>query len=88
MSAYQKRKSLTQRILDSIRKMAVRNAGIPSIKGIFEAKVPGELRRKNDSKNVDMVGGGKSHEIKREELIMLSSMLLLIISYTITLLAG
>ena len=84
MSAYQKRKSLTQRILDSIRKMAVRNAGIPSIKGIFEAKVPGELRRKNDSKNIDMVGG-KSNEIKREELIMLSSMLLLIISYTITL---
>ena len=87
MSAYQKRKSLTQRILDSIRKMAVRNAGIPSIKGIFEAKVPGELRRKNDSKNVDRLGS-KSHEIKREELIMLSSMLLLIISYTITLLAG
>ncbi len=86
MSAYQKRKSLTQRVLDSIRKTAIKNAGIPSIKGIFEPKVPGELRRKNDSKNVDR--GVKSYDIKKEELIMLSSMLLLIISYTITLLAG
>ena len=43
---YQKRRSLMQRVLNSIRKTAVKNAGIPSIKGIFEPQVPKELRRK------------------------------------------
>lgn len=46
MSTYQKRRSLMQRVLNSIRKTAVKNAGIPSIKGIFEPQVPKELRRK------------------------------------------
>ncbi len=32
-------------LLKSIRKTAVRNAGIPSLKGTFENKVPNELRK-------------------------------------------
>lgn len=32
-------------ILKSVRKTAVRNAGIPSLKGSFEKKVPEELRK-------------------------------------------
>lgn len=32
-------------ILRSVKKTAVRNAGIPSLKGTFEMKVPKELRK-------------------------------------------
>lgn len=32
-------------ILKTVRKTAVRNAGIPSLKGSFEKKVPEELRK-------------------------------------------
>lgn len=32
-------------ILSSVRRTAVRNAGIPSLKGAFENRVPKELRK-------------------------------------------
>ncbi len=32
-------------ILNSVKNTAVRNAGIPSLKGAFEKKVPKELRK-------------------------------------------
>ncbi len=36
---------LAAAILKTVRKTAVRNAGIPSLKGSFEKKVPEELRK-------------------------------------------
>jgi len=36
---------LAAAILKTVRKTAVRNAGIPSLKGSYEKKVPEELRK-------------------------------------------
>lgn len=44
MKEYEKmKKNALDRILGSIRSTAIKNAGIPSTRGSFEAKVPGCL---------------------------------------------
>lgn len=40
-----KENKVKEAILHSVKKTAVRNAGIPSLKGAFEKRVPEELRK-------------------------------------------
>ena len=52
----EKKQSFTEKVLAQVRRVAEKNAGIPSSKGMFEAQVPTKLREVRDPSQTDWEG--------------------------------
>ena len=49
----EKKQSFTEKVLAHVRRVAEKNAGIPSSKGMFEAQVPTKLREVRNPSQAD-----------------------------------